>query len=775
MRSAALIIGIDEYDQPDWRLRGAVRDALAFARWVCSPEGGGVEGPPQLLLRPAPTHLPEGWTVTEPTSMNCGRAIDAFREGARDGIDRLYVFFSGHGIAARGGGKEDAPQLVTSDLRTANEVARYGLNLGSFLADLRLHGPAEQLYFIDACREAVVAPEVMTIAVNVWSPTAIKSEGAVQAVLYATTAGKVANELSGRGLFTQALLRGLEASAGVVVRHGGAQSYQLRFKDLARYVQTDVSKALSRILRDGRGLPDQLPTWGIAPEHADPILRTFKIPEVPRTSWKIRIEPRQCREAATVEILADNPVTLEPAPALSMGPVPEPVWKIEAPNLGHHLALQVSAPGFYTRQLGALDLHHDGAFFVELEEDKGGMLESFDPSGRRTTPPGALIVQSPDARIRVSVLDAMGHVVQTDLGGIPRVRIPAGRYAIQAALPGVQPFTTSVELSPMKTSTVVLKPPPLPDRELAAFVQRTVGDGTPAEDPFVGECLVQPGPELGPVADLRVGSLLGWLAWAARWPAAKGAFARLRTVRIPEPDLSSTGAGLLVLLGDGRALQPGDRPFQGKAIVRLDGIDELSCLPGLPLALGATAPLPLGPSRVTVDVPGFMPTAFPVVGIAGFVSVLVFSRESWGAIEVAQHLLPVDPTEGANPEDFPAWEQAPRALAEGLPLLDGESGAWSNPLAAAVCGFRLLAEGDRVRLRGLVTSALAAWPRLPDLHVLAAQIDPGSRGAHLAAAAQAGTPLLTRAWKLAQEPGTPQEAPLEGQIWTSFAERKPTP
>ena len=57
MRAHAIVIGIDGYTKPEWRLNGAVRDAIDFARWAVT--GGGVDPADlTLLLSPRPDDRP---------------------------------------------------------------------------------------------------------------------------------------------------------------------------------------------------------------------------------------------------------------------------------------------------------------------------------------------------------------------------------------------------------------------------------------------------------------------------------------------------------------------------------------------------------------------------------------------------------------------------------------------------------------------------------------------------------------------------------------------
>jgi hypothetical protein len=51
MRAHAIVIGVDSYTKPEWCLTGAVRDAIAFARWAVT--AGGVD-PDDLTLLLSP-------------------------------------------------------------------------------------------------------------------------------------------------------------------------------------------------------------------------------------------------------------------------------------------------------------------------------------------------------------------------------------------------------------------------------------------------------------------------------------------------------------------------------------------------------------------------------------------------------------------------------------------------------------------------------------------------------------------------------------------------
>jgi len=63
---AAVVVGCDGYGSANASLAGAVRDAVAFWRWVCEPGGGGVtdEAARRLLLAPSDKGVPVPGDVT---------------------------------------------------------------------------------------------------------------------------------------------------------------------------------------------------------------------------------------------------------------------------------------------------------------------------------------------------------------------------------------------------------------------------------------------------------------------------------------------------------------------------------------------------------------------------------------------------------------------------------------------------------------------------------------------------------------------------------------
>lgn len=153
MASRAIVLGIDAYERPEWKLSAAVADAMRFARWALD-HGGVVPENLTLLLSPEP-----GTTVDLPyeaaTRGAIEDAITPFLRGRADGDDRLYVYCAGHGVSAPGvtAGGVQQPVLIPADVTSLEERSYLLLGFSDVIPRLLDAGPREQFFFIDACRD----------------------------------------------------------------------------------------------------------------------------------------------------------------------------------------------------------------------------------------------------------------------------------------------------------------------------------------------------------------------------------------------------------------------------------------------------------------------------------------------------------------------------------------------------------------------------------------------------------------------------------------------
>jgi uncharacterized caspase-like protein len=180
----ALIVGINEY--PDSTklnpLKGAVADAVEFAEWALDPAGGAVD-PAHMLFwtHPAPVApsraladwLPTApaWPTgpTDPTRAPRATeikqaAFDLALKGGPAGVERLYVFFAGHGVQTSPRSYDDQPQtcLVAADYSHAFPTDGIVPSEDMRRALTRV-GPVEVIMFLDCCRSALPVNETRPV------------------------------------------------------------------------------------------------------------------------------------------------------------------------------------------------------------------------------------------------------------------------------------------------------------------------------------------------------------------------------------------------------------------------------------------------------------------------------------------------------------------------------------------------------------------------------------------------------------------------------------
>jgi uncharacterized caspase-like protein len=192
----AIVIGIDDYgEHGPRRLRGAVRDALAFRDWALAADGGGVpEDNLRLLLgRRAEDPAPEGEQALAPTKDNIVTAISEVVGAVVDEIpDRLYFYFAGHGITARVANRDESA-LVTAGFDRLH--TDHSLAIRSLAEHFETTRFQDQFLFIDACRDDPW-PE-REIVIGQWPAPRRRDPGAPpvqQFILYATSPGLKAKE-----------------------------------------------------------------------------------------------------------------------------------------------------------------------------------------------------------------------------------------------------------------------------------------------------------------------------------------------------------------------------------------------------------------------------------------------------------------------------------------------------------------------------------------------------------------------------------------------------
>jgi hypothetical protein len=142
------------------------------------------------------------------TESEIRRALfDHKKNGA--GAKRLWFFHAGHGLAPAGGGPDQAPVIVPADVKDLDFYRSNPIDSARGSARCR-SARRVPVYFVDACRESSSARMSSRRRRRSSSTCRVNAgDQARQAVLFATTAGQLANEQGLHGLFGGALIDGL--------------------------------------------------------------------------------------------------------------------------------------------------------------------------------------------------------------------------------------------------------------------------------------------------------------------------------------------------------------------------------------------------------------------------------------------------------------------------------------------------------------------------------------------------------------------------------------
>jgi hypothetical protein len=200
----ALIIGIDDY--PNWAkgsksLKGAVKDAETFRKWLIKPTGGGMPPEHARLIR----------STKEPIAPLQQVIDDEFKviRALSTGLPRrrFYFYFSGHGHSPAMSGGRQALCLANWSLEDQGAALQLESYLNASVGCLNFE---EGLFFLDCCRVRETTPLGKSSDLECGDP---KLEGKQHITFYASEHYKPGYEAGGddaRGYFSQALINILE-------------------------------------------------------------------------------------------------------------------------------------------------------------------------------------------------------------------------------------------------------------------------------------------------------------------------------------------------------------------------------------------------------------------------------------------------------------------------------------------------------------------------------------------------------------------------------------
>jgi caspase domain-containing protein len=345
----AIVIGCDGYPHLGGGadLSGAVADALAMYEWLT--RSAGTIAPSDVILLVTPSDggaIPEAGTVAgEASRAELVSRLAALSQEPATRDDRFIFFMAGHGCRTDPDNEAlSRDTLAFSDFRAHDPGT--GVvdvdNLVTFLKTLAFGELFGELFLLlDACRNlpydrpfdpARIGFDPAPTSRRDYEPRLFK----FQATLAGATARGEQVDGKMRGLFTAALLRGLNGAgrAKVFNEQSTPARYEVRWSTLAEYVAGALAEQEPRALGEG----------------GDPLLAAFPDGSFPDVRLEVDVQPDAAGASPELEVEFHHLDSRGPAYGRDRHVGPAPVVTQVTPR-NHQIWAR--APGFEWTQKGA--------------------------------------------------------------------------------------------------------------------------------------------------------------------------------------------------------------------------------------------------------------------------------------------------------------------------------------------------------------------------------------------------------------------------------------
>jgi hypothetical protein len=770
--NSALVIGIDHYAAKGWSLKSAVSDALRFAAWCVTR--GGVD-PANLRL-----HLAEkggnasGRVALPGTSVQAdykpAQSLDIVdtiqyefrRDGLGKGGDRLYVYYAGHGSSHPGvRGKHSEPVLIPADVRDPGADYKRLISFSELIEPLRYCGPLQQFFFFDACRDFALDGQVETGGTNgrYIRPLSILAEPSrKQYAIYATAPGERASEL-GKGVFGAALLAALELDPRAILRIAGAGRYELQFSPMFDFIRAETARTIEGSIPVDAARFVQTPESDPEPREPNPVLRAVDEAEVREAELLVRVGPNKARDGGTLTVYYDQYRVGDPVPP----PLSQPVVVRLKPA---YYRVQVDAAGFVTERATVLVPPAEPleiAMKAALEEEtiliEGHSSTTTEPPRRIRNLPKPAPPPARPKQLRVFLQDQAAVIVvwkpdgstQTGQGSVRIAKPAPGVYRAHLITPEGRKIERLIDF-PAEGGEIELKAlkPAIGVRQ-TEWLEKAGIHG-------MGEYL-EPSESMGPMANVRLASLLGFAAYAVN-AAPASMMSRLRSLGVAQVP---AGSPQLLLLVGASGSHPAGAASVAKFLAgcRVGGSEDfrLAPLAKFPSAGQLAAPVANGASTMDLQMPGVPIMRHAIAGLKDRVTVLVVVVNDDGSTESQLYLFPRrgSPAPPLSPDALRTIEQAQRFYQGSEPMPEPVMAGmlhqllplkWVDPVLGCLAGYTLLRHGRANDLRGVpLANMLAHFDAVPDVHVLAALCEPDQADRHFKNAMQRGIPLFAEGFR----------------------------
>jgi hypothetical protein len=809
--NAAIIIGIDQYATPEHCLDGSCNDAIEFANWALSPDGGDV-APHQLLLllSPLATSQIRGGIASIPQAnvlpyRGASRRdiLTAVQEvaGLSASVDRLYFYFAGHGSSAPGmvTSLRAEPVLIPSDFKDPQLDNNLLLGFHEILEPLMDKGPQTQFLFFDACRDFALESYARVAGPSVGRYIGLTPEAAAtrraQLMLYATAPGQKA-AVVGKGIFGSILLECLYGRGGALDWNG--TSYDLRFSRLATRVREAVVDRVSRTF------PDRATTFIQAPEmdHASAdinfLIRTIPRESVSKLDLTVIVSPSAARPDGKIKVTYTTP-----AGELDIAESPPPPLKTDS-----HFALW---PGSYAIEVGnpSFAKHRRP---VQMDAPRTERVELLQAGQSQSVPINSLTVVSPDRSLVVVVTPPPSEDGRVEvLRGVGSCYVPhpkPGIYRAQIELPDGTGAVQLIDFPQESGEVRLIAPPARMGKEQMNALDRL-------KIPKLIDGQLEPSEMLGgPISDARLVSLLGFAAYAA-YAAPDNSMERLRSLGVTRINPLPQEAWVTVILSAEGAKPAGmtaARLLEESRVKVVSGTEDTlieggayRTLSGFPFAGEFFRRVRPGPAIVELRLPEFVDTRMAIVAMENRITTIVVVVQDDGAVVVQQYMFAPNGDNRLPPFPPPLLREldlAQRFYSSAQPMPDTlRRDVLLNlkafdPLTACMAGYEAVRRGLGTEYLGqpmegapddlfepsAMKNMLKFFGNIPDSHILAGLVQPDRRKEHFDNAVKTGVPLFVEGFNALQAFYRPKlpvplryltHLTLPNGVWTNWIAREP--
>lgn len=299
--SIAVIVGIDDY--PSQPLTSACKDAVAV-RDALVELGLVADSDVDLLTSP-----PRPDSKLADRNAIIGALKEVYDRGAA--LDRFFFYFAGHGLTAWTGASKAtvSTALVPREAVDLRKDANLLLNVDDLRARMERAGPAEQYFFVDACRDLLFDDHSFDLPGLGWPASdEPRTDPAAQFALFAVSpGGKALAGVGGLGVMSRHLVDAVNGRGLALDWSDDEDSWVVTSESIARHVQWGVEQTLSghMLWKQRYMIPD--------PRRSGPPLAPLrKVVSPPRRSFHLEFVPPEVAGWTNVRLRLRGQALQEP-------------------------------------------------------------------------------------------------------------------------------------------------------------------------------------------------------------------------------------------------------------------------------------------------------------------------------------------------------------------------------------------------------------------------------------------------------------------------------